>query len=97
MGLSSSAAQLQANAASLPKKPAADHRCHPILRDDLPVAIDGHHRGVAGGSILIAIWSAPGPETAVTAQDMNIDVANLEEERCRRQVSLESGWNIPRS
>ena len=39
MGLSSSAAQLQANAASLPQSAAADHRRHSVLRDDLPVAV----------------------------------------------------------
>ena len=50
MGLSSSAAQLQANPASLPQAPAADHGRHPVHRDDLPVAVDRHLRGAAGRS-----------------------------------------------
>ena len=45
LGLSSSAAQLQANAASLPKPLLADHRRHPVLADDLPLAVDGDRRG----------------------------------------------------
>ena len=49
LGLSSSAAQLQANAAACRKTAAADHRRHSVLRDDLSVAVDGDRRGAAGG------------------------------------------------
>ena len=41
MGLSSSAAQLQANPAQPAEVAAADHGRDPVLRDDLPVAVGG--------------------------------------------------------
>ena len=75
MGLSSSAAQLQANAASLAEEPAADHRRHSILGNDFPVAIGGDHCILLVVSVVIAVWSAPGPDTAVTAEAMKIDVS----------------------
>ena len=97
MGLSSSAAQLQANAASLPKSLLPITGVIPFSETIFLWQSMVITAALLAVSILIAIWSAPGPETAVTAQDMNIDVANHERRRCRRQVSLESGWNIPRS
>jgi len=78
MGLSSSAAQLQANAASLPK---------PLLQITgvIPFSetIFLWQSFVITGvllviSVIVAIWSAPGPSTAVTAEAMGIEVKHQE-------------------
>ena len=80
MGLSSSAAQLQANAASLPKSLLPITGVIPFSETIFLWQSMVITAALLAVSILIAIWSAPGPDSAVTAQDMNIDVANLEEE-----------------
>ena len=74
LGLSSSAAQLQANAASLPKSLLPITGVIPFtetifLWQSMTVAAI-----VIAVSITIAIWSAPGPESALTAEGMGIDV-----------------------
>ena len=75
MGLSSSAAQLQANPASLPPALLRDDRRDPVHRDDLPVAVDRWSLVLLVISVAIAFWSAPGPNSAVTAEAMGIDVS----------------------
>ncbi|KQP54908.1 TIGR00366 family protein [Methylobacterium sp. Leaf108] len=79
MGLSSSAAQLQANPASLPKSLLPITGVIPfsetifLWQSMLVAAI------LFVISVVIAIASAPGRDTAVTAQDLGIDVAREEE------------------
>ena len=75
MGLSSSAAQLQANPASLPKGLLSITGVIPFsetifLWQSMLVTLV-----LLVISVVIAIWSAPGPKTAVTAEDMGIDVS----------------------
>jgi short-chain fatty acids transporter len=75
LGLSSSAAQLQANAASLPKSLLPITGVIPFtetifLWQSMAVAAI-----VIVVSVTIAIWSAPGPEHALTAEAMGIDVS----------------------
>src|SRR5215475_5586107 len=75
MGLSSSAAQLQANAASLPKGLLSITGVIPFSETIFlwqSVVITAVLLVV---SIVIAIWSAPGPNTAVTADAMGIEVS----------------------
>ena len=73
MGLSSSAAQLQANAASLPKSLLSISGVIPfsetifLWQSVLITAV------LLVVSVAIAIWSAPGPNTAVTAEAMGIE------------------------
>lgn len=79
MGLSSSAAQLQANAASLPKSVLPITGVIPFsetifLWQSVVVTLT-----LLVVSVLIAIWSAPGHETAVTARAMGIDLAKEDE------------------
>lgn len=74
LGLSSSAAQLQANAGSLPKSLLPITGVIPFtetifLWQSMVVAAI-----VIVVSILIAVWSAPGPETALTAEKMGIAI-----------------------
>ena len=75
MGLSSSAAQLQANPASLPKSLLAITGVIPfsetifLWQSMLVTAV------LLVVSVAVAIWSAPGPNTAVTAEAMGIDVS----------------------
>ena len=75
LGLSSSAAQLQANAASLPRSLLPITGVIPftetifLWQSMLLAAI------VIAVSILIAIWSAPGPDTALTAEAIGIDLS----------------------
>ncbi|MCI4677943.1 TIGR00366 family protein [Rhodoblastus acidophilus] len=84
LGLSSSAAQLQANAASLPKSLLPITGVIPFsetifLWQSMTIAAI-----VIVVSILLATWSAPGPDTALTAEAMGIDVASgdkIEEQR----------------
>jgi short-chain fatty acids transporter len=74
LGLSSSAAQLQANAASLPSSLLPITGVIPftetifLWQSLLLAAI------IIAVSITIAVWSAPGPDQAVTAEAMDIDV-----------------------
>jgi short-chain fatty acids transporter len=74
LGLSSSAAQLQANAASLPASLLPITGVIPftetifLWQSLLLAAI------IIAVSITIAVWSAPGPERAVTADALGIDV-----------------------
>jgi len=79
MGLSSSAAQLQANAASLPKALLPITGVIPFsetifLWQSVVVTL-----ALLVVSVLIALWSAPGRDTAVTAQAMGIDLAKEDE------------------
>ncbi len=74
MGLSSSAAQLQANPASLPKSLLPITGVIPFsetifLWQSIVVTVV-----LLVISIAIAIWSAPGPEAAVTAERLGIDL-----------------------
>jgi short-chain fatty acids transporter len=74
LGLSSSAAQLQANGASLPKSLLPITGVIPFsetifLWQSIAVAAV-----VIVVSVFIAIRSAPGPDTALTAEAMGIDV-----------------------
>ena len=74
MGLSSSAAQLQANAGSLPKSLLPITGVIPFsetifLWQSIVVSVV-----LLSVSVGIAVWSAPGPDTALTAEAMNIKV-----------------------
>jgi len=78
LGLSSSAAQLQANAASLPKSLLPITGVIPFtetifLWQSLVLAAI-----LIAVSITIAVWSAPGPDRAVTAEALAIDVTASE-------------------
>jgi short-chain fatty acids transporter len=81
MGLSSSAAQLQANAASLPKTLLPITGVIPFSETIFLWQSMVITAVLLAVSVVIAIWSAPGPETAVTAQAMNIDVSDNEEDK----------------
>ena len=75
MGLSSSAAQLQANAASLPKGLLSISGVIPFsetifLWQSVVITVV-----LLVVSVAIAIWSAPGPNTAVTAEAMGIEAS----------------------
>src|ERR1700751_3330224 len=75
MGLSSSAAQLQANAASLPKTLLPITGVIPFsetifLWQSLVITCV-----LLVISVIIAMWSAPGPASAVTAEAMGIEVS----------------------
>ena len=75
MGLSSSAAQLQANAASLPKTLLPITGVIPFTEtifmwQSLVITVV-----LLGVSAVIAVASAPGPDSAMTAEDMGISVA----------------------
>src|SRR6516225_6964493 len=79
MGLSSSAAQLQANAASLPKSLMPITGVIPFSETIFlwqSVVITAVLLII---SVVIALWSAPGPSTAVTAEAMGIDLAREDE------------------
>src|SRR5215470_13613164 len=75
MGLSSSAAQLQANAGSLPRPLLPITGVIPFsetifLWQSVVVTVV-----LLVISVVIALWSAPGKDTAVTAETMGIDLA----------------------
>jgi len=75
MGLSSSAAQLQANAASLPKSLLPITGVIPFsetifLWQSVVITVV-----LVVASVIIAVMSAPGPASAKTAEDMGIDLA----------------------
>jgi len=75
MGLSSSAAQLQANAASLPKSLLTITGVIPFSETIFlwqSIVITAVLLVV---SVIIAVWSAPGPNTAVTAEAMGIEAS----------------------
>jgi short-chain fatty acids transporter len=75
MGLSSSAAQLQANPASVPKSLLAITGVIPftetifLWQSFLITAV------LLVISVIIAIWSAPGPSAAMTAEAMGIEIS----------------------
>jgi short-chain fatty acids transporter len=74
MGLSSSAAQLQANPASLPKNLLAITGVIPFTETIFmwqSFVITGVLLVI---SVIIAFWSAPGPTTAMTAESMGIEI-----------------------
>src|SRR6478752_3488854 len=74
MGLSSSAAQLQANAGSLPKSLLPITGVIPFSETIFLWQSMVITAVLLVISVVIAIWSAPGPDTAVTAEGMGIDV-----------------------
>ena len=79
LGLSSSAAQLQANPASVPKSLLAITGVIPFTetifmwQSALIIVV------LLVVSAVIAIWSAPGPGAAVTAEAMGIDISRQDE------------------
>jgi short-chain fatty acids transporter len=79
MGLSSSAAQLQANPASLPKALLPITGVIPFSETIFLWQSGLVTLALLVVSVLIAIWSAPGRDTAVTAQAMGIDLAKEDE------------------
>ena len=84
MGLSSSAAQLQANPASLPKSLLPITGVIPfsetifLWQSMVVTAV------LLVISVILAVWSAPGPGTAVTAQSMGIEVSSNEAQETPR-------------
>ena len=79
LGLSSSAAQLQANPASLPKSLLPITGVIPFtetifLWQSIVIAVV-----LIVISVVIALWSAPSDAGAVTAEDMGVDVSEKEE------------------
>ena len=79
MGLSSSAAQLQANPASLPKPLLAITGVIPFTETIFLWQSGVVTLALLVVSVAIAIGSAPGKETAVTAEAMDIDLAKEDE------------------
>ncbi len=75
MGLSSSAAQLQANAASLPKTLLPITGVIPFSETIFMWQSVVITLVLLVVSVVIAVWSAPGPNTAVTAEAMGIEVS----------------------
>lgn len=75
MGLSSSAAQLQANPASLPKSLLPITGVIPFSETIFLWQSIAVTAALLVVSVVIAIWSAPGRDTAVTAEAMGIDLA----------------------
>ena len=80
LGLSSSAAQLQANAASLPKTLLPITGVIPFtetifLWQSMAVALV-----LIVISTVIAIWSAPSADSAVTARDLDVDLTQRQED-----------------
>src|SRR6476469_2986990 len=76
MGLSSSAAQLQANSASLPKPLLSITGVIPFSETIFlwqSIVITAVLLVI---SVVIAVWSAPGPNTAVTADAMAIEASH---------------------
>ena len=75
MGLSSSAAQLQANAASLPKSLLPITGVIPFSETIFLWQSMVITAVLLVVSVVIAVWSAPGPHTAVTAEAMGIEAS----------------------
>ena len=95
LGLSSSAAQLQANAASLPKTLLPITGVLPFtetifLWQSMVLALI-----LVVISTVIAIWSAPLADSAVTAQDLEVDLTQRQE-GLRPASSQASGSSIRR-
>ena len=85
LGLSSSAAQLQANAASLPKTLLPITGVIPFtetifLWQSMVIALV-----LIVVSAVIAIWSAPSDAGAVTARDLDVDLTQRQEDLAPRQ------------
>ena len=76
MGLSSSAAQLQANAGSLPKTLLPITGVIPFSETIFLWQSMVITAVLLVVSVIIAMWSAPGPATAVTAEAMGIEVSS---------------------
>ncbi len=76
MGLSSSAAQLQANPASVPKPLLAITGVIPFTETIFMWQSFVITAVLLVVSITIAIWSAPGPKAATTAQAMGIEIGH---------------------
>ncbi|TCZ66710.1 short-chain fatty acid transporter [Roseicella aquatilis] len=85
MGLSSSAAQFQANAASLPKSLLPITGVIPFTETIFLWQSMVITAVLLVISVVIAVWSAPSNATAVTAQDMGVDVHAAEERIPPRQ------------
>src|SRR5262245_45734849 len=75
MGLSSSAAQLQANPASLPKSLLSITGVIPFSETIFLWQSMVITAVLLVISVVIALWSAPGPNTAVTAEAMGIEAS----------------------
>ncbi len=75
MGLSSSAAQLQANAASLPKSLLPITGVIPFSETIFLWQSGVITLVLVVASVIIAVMSAPGPSSAKTAEDMGIDLS----------------------
>jgi short-chain fatty acids transporter len=83
MGLSSSAAQLQANAASLPRSLLPITGVIPFSETIFLWQSAVITASLLVVSVIIAIWSAPGPNSAMTADAMGIDVTPKETDELR--------------
>jgi len=79
MGLSSSAAQLQANAASLPKSLLPITGVIPFTETIFMWQSFVITAVLLVISVTIAIWSAPGPGNALTAEAMGIEISHEDE------------------
>ena len=98
MGLSSSAAQLQANPASLPKSLLPITGVIPFSETIFLWQSMVITAVLLAISVVIALWSAPGPGSAVTAQAMGIDLSRSQPQRdASGRSSPASGSNILRS
>jgi short-chain fatty acids transporter len=75
LGLSSSAAQLQANAASLPKPLLAITGVIPFTETILMWQSYVILAALLVVSAIIAVWSAPGPAIAKGAEDMGVEIS----------------------
>ncbi|HEY1543524.1 MAG TPA: TIGR00366 family protein [Xanthobacteraceae bacterium] len=75
LGLSSSAAQLQANAASLPKPLLAITGVIPFTETILMWQSYVILVVLLVVSAIIAVWSAPGPAVAKSAEDMGVEIS----------------------
>ena len=80
MGLSSSAARLQANAASLPKSLLPITGVIPFSETIFLWQSAVITASLLVVSVVVAVWSAPGPNSAITADAMGIDVTSKKDE-----------------
>ena len=95
MGLSSSAAQLQANAASLPKSLLPITGVIPFsetifLWQSMVITVV-----LLMVSVIIAVLSAPGPNTAVTAEAMGIEASREDPIKVAHPSNQGNGSSIP--
>jgi short-chain fatty acids transporter len=86
MGLSSSAAQLQANPASLPPALLPITGVIPFSETIFLWQSLAITAALLVVSWLVAVWSAPGPATAKTAEDMGVDLAQEADEYVDRRT-----------